>query len=61
MLQCLVLLLLKECNVPLNPWEIEVWAVIETVPWNLLCQQKAEENEIYMCHGEMVEEGRFSD
>ena len=38
----------------LNPWEIEVWAATETVLWNILCQQKVEEDEIYKCHCEMV-------
>ena len=58
MLQCLVLLLFKECNVLLKPWETEVWAAAGTVLWNLLCQQKAEEGEINMRRCEMVC-GRF--
>ena len=61
MLQCLALLLFKECNVLLNPWEIEVWAATETVLWNLLCQQIAEESEIYLRHCEMRKVGSATD
>ena len=44
-----------------NPWEIEVWAATETVLWDLLYQQRAEEDEVDRRHCEMVEEGWFSD
>ena len=62
MLECLALLLFKECSVLLNPWEIERWAAAtETVLWSLLYQQKSEESEIDLPYCEMVEEGWFSD
>ena len=61
MMQCLSILLFKEYDVLLNHWEIENWAATETVPWNLVYQQKAEEVEIHLRHCEMVDEGWFSD
>ena len=61
MMQRLAILLFKECNELLNYWEVENWAATETVLWHILCQQKAEELEIYLRHREMVDEGLFSD
>ena len=60
-MQWTVFVLFQECEVLLNPWEIEVWADTDTVLWDPLCQQRAEENEIYRHHSETVEEGWFSD
>ena len=61
MMQCLAILLFKECNGFLNHWEVENWAATETVLWHTPNQQKAEELEIYLGHREMVDEGWFGD